>query len=147
MFGLFRKPLVIAIVALAATNAATFWVAKHYHAEAARAVAECNADKLESALEAEQATSEALRRALSALQEIRDRERAAAESSILALRSASQRLAEQLQDKQRELNKAIRRSRDGCLFSRVPSGVWNALRGDEDGAGGGAGTDSDTPSG
>jgi len=147
MLGLFRKPLVIAIVALAATNAATFLAAKHYHATAARAVAECNADKYKSALEAERVTSEALRRALSALREIRDRERDAAESSILALRSASQRLADELQSKQRQLNEAIRDSRDGCLVSRVPDGVWNALRGDENRPGGGSDSGSDTPSG
>jgi len=86
MFGLFRSAIPWILGGLVITNVGTGLAVKHYMTEAAQAVAECNADKYKSALESERAVSDALRRSLSALQQIRDRERIAAESSILALR-------------------------------------------------------------
>jgi len=127
LFRIFRNPLVIAIAALAATNTATFLAAKHYHSEAARAVAECNADKLEATADAQRLRADALQDALRRTNEEWARYRAKAESSIRQRDRALEdifRVNSQLRD---ELDAEIADSYDGCLVERWPDSVRRSI--------------------
>jgi len=143
MLGLFRNPLVIAIVALAATNAATFLAAKHYHSEYSRAVAECNADKLAATLEAERAARSAQEAAHA--EEIKIL-KGALEANREAVTRQHRRLQELLKARKAlkaRLDEEIERNWNDCFVERVPSGVWSAVRGGETDSGGGGEADPD----
>jgi len=143
MLGLFRKPLVIAIVALAATNAATFWAAKHYHSEYSRAVAECNADKLASALEAEKAARRAQEAAHAEEVEILTKALNENREAVTRQHRRLQELVKVRKALKARLDEEIKRNWNDCFVEHVPDGVWNALRGGEAGGGGGGEADPD----
>jgi len=146
MFSFLRGPLVWVTLALLATNLATAWTTKLYLGKYERAVAECNADKLRATLESERIASEALRAAVERLQEIRDREREAARKAVTGLHRRSEALSDESARLRERLNEALRNNSTGCLVEHVPDGVWNAVRGDEAGSGGGSGTGADPSS-
>jgi len=136
----------MAIVALLVTNGATLWTTKLYYGKFSQAVAECNADKLESALEAEKAARRGQAAAHAEELSILAQE---AEAKDEALRRQHTRLQELIGVRKAlrsRLNEEINRNWDDCIVRDVPGGVRDAIKDSYEAYfGGGSEADPDTP--